>query len=124
MSNLDSSSKTDRLQNFMLLGEQQVAWQNRELNATHAPDKVPGTIQEPKYAIGDRCRWIPNPSTDWGTIIGYVYPLHQTKQQSDSQRSWLYLLLLDTDSPSRRWITADWVDEEDLEPLSPPRIPG
>ncbi|MCU0550084.1 MAG: hypothetical protein MUC48_12110 [Leptolyngbya sp. Prado105] len=34
------------------------------------------------------------------------------------QWSWLYLLLLDPDSPSQQWLLADWVEEEQLELLA------
>jgi hypothetical protein len=79
------------------------------------------TAQLPKYSIGSRCRLVPQPHSEWGTIIGQIYApvfknLDKARQKTD-RWSWIYLILLDTDSPSRGWIAADWVDEEDLELL-------
>jgi hypothetical protein len=78
--------------------------------------------QLPKYSIGSRCRLAPQPHSEWGTIIGQIYApvfkdLDKARQKTD-QWSWIYLVLLDADSPSRGWIIADWVDEEDLELVS------
>jgi hypothetical protein len=78
--------------------------------------------QVPKYSIGSRCRLVPQPCSEWGTIIGQIYApvfkdLDKARQKKIDQWSWIYLVLLDTDSPSRGWIIADWVDEEDLELL-------
>lgn len=92
------------------------AWQSRELSPIALPVGFPENVQIPKYSLGDRCRWIPNPQTDWGTIIGQIYTSIETGHP-ESQWSWLYLLLLDADSPSRPWIAADWVEEEVLEQL-------
>jgi hypothetical protein len=77
--------------------------------------------QLPKYSIGNRCRLAPQTHSEWGTIIGQIYApvfkdLDKARQKTD-RWSWIYLILLDTDSPSRGWIIADWVDEEDLELL-------
>lgn len=77
--------------------------------------------QLPKYSIGSRCRSAPQTHSEWGTIIGQIYApvfkeLGKTRQKTDWW-SWIYLVLLDADSPSRGWIIADWVDEEDLELL-------
>jgi len=71
-------------------------------------------VQPPKYSLGLRCRWIPNPQTDWGIVIGQIY-IPNIQDLEGKNWSWLYLLLLDEDSPSRSWITIDYVDEEDLE---------
>jgi hypothetical protein len=77
--------------------------------------------QVPKYSIGSRCRLVSQPCSEWGTIIGQIYApvfkdLDKARQKTD-RWSWIYLILLDADSPSRGWIIADWVDEEDLELL-------
>lgn len=77
--------------------------------------------QLPKYSLGDRCRLASQPYSEWGTIIGQIYApvfkdLDKVGQKTD-RWSWIYLVLLDTDSPSRGWIIADWFDEEDLELL-------
>jgi hypothetical protein len=77
------------------------------------------TVQPPKYRFGARCRWIPMPQTDWGTVIGQILIPEQVADHETPQWSWVYLLLLDADSPSRGWIVADWVGEQDLEPIPP-----
>lgn len=63
------------------------------------------------------------PETDWGTVIGCVYAPDRSSNRSISQWVWVYLLLLDVESPSRQWAETDWVDEEDLERLAC-RIPS
>ncbi len=81
------------------------------------PTHFPDGINSPKYPIGSRCRWVPNPATDWGTVIGQIYVPSRTENKAATQWIWTYLLLLDPNSPSRQWLVADWVDEENLEPL-------
>lgn len=80
-----------------------------------------GAAQLPKYSVGSRCRSSPQSLSEWGTIIGQIYaPVFKDSdraRQKTDQWSWIYLVLLDIDSPSRGWIIADWVDEEDLELL-------
>lgn len=95
------------------------SWRSRELSLAHVPGGLPTSIQQPKYAIGDRCRWIPTTTTDWGTIIGQIYaPVGLA--QAVAEWSWLYLILLDSNSPSSRWVTTDWAEEDDLEKFPPP----
>ncbi|GAP97965.1 hypothetical protein [Leptolyngbya sp. NIES-2104] len=79
------------------------------------PMQFPDAIARPQFAIGDRCRWIPNPATDWGMVIGQVFVPIEADQSELQQWAWVYLLLLDSDSPSRSWLIADWVEEADLE---------
>lgn len=81
------------------------------------PPGFPKSVDSPKYQVGERCRWIPTQHTDWGSIIGHVYLPRSDSSHETPQWSWIYLLLLDADSPSRSWIAADWVSEEDLEIL-------
>jgi hypothetical protein len=81
------------------------------------PTYFPDVINLPKYPLGSRCRWVPNPATDWGTVIGQIYVPSRTEDKAATQWIWAYLLLLDSNSPSRQWLAADWVDEESLEPL-------
>lgn len=81
------------------------------------PTHFPDVINSPKYPIGSRCRWVPTPATDWGTVIGQIYVPSRTENKAATQWNWAYLLLLDPNSPSRQWLAADWVDEENLEPL-------
>lgn len=68
---------------------------------------------QPKFHLGNRVRWKPMPSTDWGTISGlqYAWANHL------SQWQWKYLVWLDPDSPSRAWTPSDWGWQDDLEPL-------
>ncbi|WP_156518864.1 hypothetical protein [Phormidesmis priestleyi] len=92
---------------------------SRELSFIQAPGELPENIHLPKYEIGDRCRWVPMTSSDWGTVIGQVLAPVQTAQPNSSQWSWLYLILLDADSPSRPWVTTEWAEEDDIERLQP-----
>ena len=96
------------------------SWGNRELSFIQAPDEFPENIQLPKYEIGDRCCWIPMNTSDWGTIVGQVLAPVKPDQSTTSHWVWLYLVLLDLDSPSRRWVTTDWAEEDDLERKHPP----
>lgn len=81
------------------------------------PAHFPEAVSSPKYSIGSRCRWIPTPATDWGTVIGQIYIPDSIGGRTADCWIWAYLLLLDPDSPSRQWLVTDWVDEENLEPL-------
>lgn len=94
-----------------------VTWQGNKRPPVILPVGFPADTKLPKYALGDRCRWIPNPNTDWGVVIGQIYAPAATEPPCDSQWLWLYLLLLDADSPSRQWLMADWVEEQELERL-------
>jgi hypothetical protein len=100
-----------------------VSRRSRELNLVYAPSQLPENIQLPKYAIGDRCQWIPVNTTDWGTIIGQVLTPVEQFQATDPHWIWLYLVLLDSDSPSRQWVTTDWAEEDDLESFYSPARP-
>jgi hypothetical protein len=91
------------------------SWDSQALPALSLPPNFPETTSCPKYQMGSRCRWIPNPHTDWGTIIGQIYSPYRLDPSSEVRWSWLYLLLLDPDSPSQQWLVADWVEEEQLE---------
>ena len=82
------------------------------------PADFPKAVSSPKYSIGCRCQWIPTPATDWGTVIGQIYIPNSTEGKTADRWIWAYLLLLDPDSPSRQWLVTDWVDEENLEPLT------
>ncbi|HEY9627178.1 MAG TPA: hypothetical protein V6C84_07740 [Coleofasciculaceae cyanobacterium] len=96
-------------------------WQNGSSGLV-IPDFT--TIQNPQYSLGTRCRWILTLQTDWGTVIGQIYAPDLNNSHEISQWSWLYLLLLDLDSPSRSWVVADWVDEKDLELLPSEQLPS
>jgi len=86
-----------------------------------SPSEFPKHIPAPKFAVGTRCRWIPQPSTDWGIIVGYMLLPDETIPQQSAAWRWSYLLMLDSSSPSRRWTVMDWVGEDDLElfPMQP-----
>lgn len=94
-----------------------IPWQSKAQRAIELPLNFPEAVSVPRYALGTRCRWIPMPETDWGTIIGQVYTPQESQGAEIPQWSWIYLLLLDSSSPSHQWLLADWVDEEDLELL-------
>lgn len=82
------------------------------------PEWFSEAIDAPRYAIGDRCRWIPTTPTDWGTVIGQVFaPLSPDQDDDRPQWGWVYLVWLDDDSPSRGWVVADWAEESALELL-------
>lgn len=128
MSTPDPSSKSDSVQAKLRDKPESTSsnimntalWQSRELNFIHVPDKLPENLQMPKYAIGDRCRWIPRNTTDWGTVVGQVLAPIEPVQPATSRWVWLYLVLLDLDSPSRQWVVTDWAEEGELERLHPP----
>ncbi|MBD2463955.1 hypothetical protein H6G89_23415 [Oscillatoria sp. FACHB-1407] len=86
-----------------------------------SPLDFPKQIPAPRYAVGTRCRWIPQPSTDWGIIIGHILLPSETTPHQGADWRWSYLLMLDNSSPSRRWTVMDWVSEDDLElfPMQP-----
>lgn len=96
-----------------------IPWQSRHFRVIHIPHEFPETVAAPKYAFGTHCRWIPQPYRDWGIVIGQVYA--PDEREEPTRWSWVYLILLHSHSPSGEWIVADWVDEEDLEPLRPGR---
>lgn len=92
-------------------------WRIVEPAAMSLPKNFPASAEIPKYMVGDRCRWIPMTTTDWGTIIGRVFIPVQTGPRIELSWSWLYFIFLDEDSPSRAWVIADWAAEDDIEPL-------
>ncbi len=66
--------------------------------------------------MGDRVCWIPiSEETDVGMIIGrFLAPApHQ-----GGKWTWQYLIKLEKNSPSSRWVVADIAFEEDLEPVA------
>lgn len=99
------------------------SWRKQANKQTDLPTNFSKHLPTPKYSVGDRCRWIPMPETDWGTVMGSVYAPDHFNSYPKSRSAWVYLLLLDIDSPSRQWTETDWVDEEDLE-LIDPQIPS
>lgn len=84
------------------------------------PQGFPRHIPNPKFQIGERVQWQPQPSSDFGTITGLQYaPIH-----APYRWGWKYTIWLDRHSPSRLWITTDTAWEIDLEflPLTQPQF--
>ncbi len=75
------------------------------------PTKFPQDIGQPNFAIGDRVRFVPLPSQDFGTIVGVEYAPAEHLQAW----SWCYRIWLDPHSPSRAWTQTDTAWEADLE---------
>ncbi len=89
-----------------------IASEGSELGAIALPEDFPESLPPFSFKLGDRVRWKPMPSTDWGTIAGIEYSWHSP------DNSWQprYKVYLDPDSPSRAWIDSDWAWGWDLEP--------
>ncbi|HEY9697117.1 MAG TPA: hypothetical protein V6D10_07640 [Trichocoleus sp.] len=77
------------------------------------PEHFPNQIAQPKLKIGDRVRWCPLPSEDFGIITGIEY----TPAEHRDSWGWRYTVWLDAHSPSRNWTMTDIASEEDLELL-------
>lgn len=77
------------------------------------PEDFPESEPPLSFKLGDRVRWKPMPSTDWGTIAGMEYAIHSFRNSWQPR----YKVHLDSDSPSRAWIESDWAWEWDLERL-------
>jgi len=78
------------------------------------PEGFPHHTPTPKFQIGDRVRWQPQPTEDLGTITGIQY----TPAQGLQSWAWRYIVWLDLQSPSQQWIRADTAWETDLELIS------
>ena len=76
------------------------------------PEDFPENEPPFSFKLGDRVRWKPMPSTDWGTIVGIEYSWHSPGNSWQPR----YKVYLDSNSPSRAWISSDWAWEWDLEP--------
>lgn len=77
-------------------------------------DHLPDTFTTPRFKIGDFLRYIPENDfspLDKGKTIGfyYCYAVHRGTWM------WRYVLWLDEDSPSRDWLKATGVWEDDVE---------
>ena len=81
------------------------------LRAITLPEDFPESLPPFSFKLGDRVRWKPMPSTDWGTIVGIEYSWHSPGNSWQPR----YKVHLDRDSPSRGWIESDWAWEWDLE---------
>ena len=82
------------------------------LGAIALPEDFPESLPPFSFKLGDRVRWKPMPSTDWGTIAGMEYAIHPLRNSWQPR----YKVHLDLDSPSKAWIDSDWAWEWDLEP--------
>ncbi len=86
------------------------------------PQDFPHHTPSPKFQIGDRVQWHPQPTQDFGTVTGIQYApaphLHHW--------TWKYSIWLDRHSPSRLWVKTDTAWEMDLKflPIVPqPQVP-
>lgn len=77
------------------------------------PNGFPHHTPSPRFQIGDRVRWQPQPTEDFGTITGIQYAPAQHLQDW----AWKYTIWLDLQSPSHHWTEADTAWETDLEPI-------
>ena len=78
----------------------------------------PSSVSVPKYAIGDRVRFIPVPAEDFGIVTGFQYAPAEHLQDW----AWRYTLWLDPQSPSYAWTPSDLAWEADLQRLTPAPI--
>jgi hypothetical protein len=74
-------------------------------------EDFPESLPSFTFKLGDRVRWKPMPSTDWGTITGIEYSWHSPGNSWQPR----YKVYLDSESPSRAWTDSDWAWEWDLE---------
>lgn len=78
------------------------------------PVGFPHHIATPKFQIGSRVQWHPQPTQDFGTITGIQYApaphLHSW--------TWKYNIWLDRHSPSHPWVKTDTAWEMDLTALA------
>jgi hypothetical protein len=81
------------------------------LRAIALPEDFPESLPPFTFKLGDRVRWKPMPSTDWGTIAGIEYSWHSPGNSWQPR----YKVYLDSESPSRAWTDSDWAWEWDLE---------
>jgi len=88
------------------------------------PTLFPKRIAQPQFHVGDRGRWIPSSTADFGGVTGLHYCLvtRHTWQ-------WCYLIWLASDSLSRSWKMMDVAWEQELKLLSeraciPVALPG
>ena len=79
---------------------------------------LPSSVSVPKYAIGDRVRFIPMPAEDFGIVTGFQYAPAEHLQDW----AWRYTLWIDSQSPSYAWTPSDLAWEADLQRLTPAPI--
>lgn len=73
-------------------------------------DDFPRGTPKPKFALGDRVRFIPTPAEDYGVVSGFQYAPAEHLQDW----AWRYTVWLDLQSPSHAWTCADLAWEDDL----------
>ncbi|XGV96557.1 MAG: hypothetical protein ACAF41_27975 [Leptolyngbya sp. BL-A-14] len=79
------------------------------------PKDFPQGVSGPRYAIGDRVRFVPIPAEDYGIITGLQFaPAEHLRNWA-----WRYVVWLDDQSPSRKWTSSDLAWEDDLQLLAP-----
>jgi hypothetical protein len=86
----------------------------------HLSANFPEQTPAPKFHLGDRVRFVPLPTEDYGIIVGlqFVPAAHLPGW------GWRYTLWLDPQSPSRAWTDSDLAWEADLQLLTPdPAVP-
>ncbi len=69
----------------------------------------------PKYAIGDRIRFVPVPAEDFGIVVG----IQLAPAEHLQDWAWRYVIWLDDQSPSRAWTYSDLAWEDDIQLLVP-----
>lgn len=77
------------------------------------PRDFPDSLPTPRFQIGDRVRWQPIPTEDFGTIVG----LSCAPAPNLPSWHWQYIVWLDANSPSRGWVTSEIAWESDLEAI-------
>lgn len=77
------------------------------------PTNFPHGIGQPNFAIGDRVRFIPLPTEDYGVVVGLQFAPAAHLQGW----GWRYSIWLDPQSPSSTWTCSDLAWEDDLQLL-------
>lgn len=75
------------------------------------PEDIPQVLPEQKFQLGNKVRWTNVPNPDFGRILGVIY----TESASCIVTGLHYLILLDSQSPSRLITAYDFAFEEDIE---------
>ncbi len=82
------------------------------------PDDFLVRMPSPKFQLGDRVRFVPIPSNDFGIITGLQF----APAEHLEDWTWRYVVWLDDQSPSRAWTCSDLAWEDDLQLLFPAPI--
>jgi hypothetical protein len=83
------------------------------------PPTMPVQLPPPLFQLDQTLKFCKVPTGDFGRVVGYVFAAAASVQAIGFH----YLLVLDPESSSRREldIRADWIFEEDAEPLAQER---